>query len=149
MNLFEQLKEFLKKENVYFIERFGQHPSVNIKVSGDCGLLFVTIYFIEEKNTLLCKTDFPHRIPSTKRYKIFEYISVVNSESLISTFILDHNNFLFVKTSLFSCESLIEAETFRRFVFVNINSVNYHYKKIMILSGVSELGNLHNKIPLN
>lgn len=150
-NLFIQFKGFLKNEGVSFIERFGQNPSVSFKFHSESSLLFVTVHFIESKNTLLCRTDFPLRIPNTKRIKILDFLSVINSESLISNFILDPNNYLWAKSSLYSCENTIEDETFRRFLFVNISSLQYQFKRIMILSEIysSESRTNPDRISLN
>lgn len=137
MNLFEQLKNFLDRENIYFLERVGTNPSVNIKIEGRFSILFVTIYFIESKNTLICQTDFPVKIPTRKRNEILELISVLNNNSLITNFVLDGNNFLKVKSSLFSCESKIESETFKRLIFINLNAVENHFKKILAVAQIN------------
>jgi len=151
INLLEQFKEFLKNENVVFIERFGQHPSVNLKFQGENGLLFVTIHFFEQKKTLVCFSDFPIRIQKSKRNEVFEFLSVINVQSLITTFILDYDGYLRAKSSLFSCESEITPETFRRFLYVNVASLNTHFKKILLLAKISysDKNTIQNQISLN
>jgi hypothetical protein len=150
-NIYKQFKQFLNTENLSFIEKFGESQSVGLKIRSEFGLIFVTVYHIAEKNTLLCISEFPIRIPNTKRIRISDFISTINSESLISNFVLNPNNFLLVKTSLYACENKIEDETFRRLVYVNINSLIQNFKKIMVLAEInySSKSVSQNRISLN
>lgn len=137
INLFEQFKIFLKEEGISFIERFGELTGVNLKVEGNNGILFISVFYVKEKNSLVAFTDFPIRIPTDKRKKIYEFINVLNEQSLISNFILNEDGYVRVKSSLFSCEEKIETETFKRFLYVNFSSLDNHFKKILALSEIN------------
>lgn len=149
INLFEQFKIFLKEEGISFIERFGNLTGVNLKVEGNNGILFISVFYVKEKNSLVCFTDFPVRIPKDKRKKIFEFISVLNEQSLISNFILNEDGIVRVKSSLFSCEEKIESESFKRFLYVNFSSLDNHFKKFLALSEINYLPSTQTQISLN
>lgn len=137
INLFEQFKSFLKEEGISFIERFGKLTGVNLKVESGNGIIFISVFYVKEKNSLVCFSDFPVRIPKDKRRKIFEFISVLNEQSLISNFILNADGFLRVKSSLYSAEEKIESESFKRFLYVNFSSLDNHFKKFLALSEIN------------
>lgn len=149
INLFEQFKIFLKEEGISFIERFGKLTGVNLKVEGSNGIIFISVFYVEDKNSLVCFSDFPVRIPKDKRNKIFEFISVLNEQSLISNFILNEDGIVRVKSSLFSCEEKIESESFKRFLYVNFSSLDNHFKKFLALSEINYLPSTQTQISLN
>ena len=149
MNIFEQFKQFLQSEDVSFIERFGKLSGVNLKVEGNNGILFVSIFYLKEKNSLVCFSDFPVRIPKDRRNKINEFINVLNEQSIISNFVLNEDGFLRVKSSLFSCEEIIQTETFKRFLYVNFSTLDNQFKKILVLSEINYSQSTQQQINLN
>lgn len=137
MNILEQFKAFLQNENISFIERFGKHSGVNIKMQCNNGIIFISVFYVEDKNSLVCFSDFPVRIPKDKRPKINEYMNALNVQSLITNFVLDGEGFLKTKTSLYSCENEIETETFRRFLYVNFSTLDNQFKRFLLLSEIN------------
>lgn len=137
MNLFEQFKTFLQNENITYVERFGKYSGVSMKVEGNNGIFLISIYNLQEKNSLVCFTEFPLRIKKSKRMRIFEFINSLNEQSLISNYILNEDGFLRVKSSLFSCEEKIDLNTFRRFLYTNFNSLDNHFKHIVCLAEIN------------
>lgn len=130
MNVFESFKNFLVEEELSFIEREGKTQGVNLRINSGNGILYVAVTYIAEKNTLLSFVDYPIRVPRTLRNKMLDFISFLNTHLLLTNFILDDNGFLQLKNVLYSSGEPLEKNTFKLFLYTNISTMDFHFKKI-------------------
>lgn len=153
MNLFLLFKQFLHDEHFKFQEHLGNEKYISAKINGEKGIINTTVHYVPEQKSLLCFSDFPFIVPKSNIGSAMRFLTLKNIQMLFTTFLVnERNGIIRLKTVLYSYESEINKETFRRFFYGNFSTMDASIPEItsVIFSNPSQAIDIkNNKINLN
>ena len=118
--------EFLKNENI----NFQEHPDASAiitRIKGENGKIDTYAQVLTDKKSILIFSELPIKIPASKKLIIYEFISRINTQMILNTFLyIESKAAVNLKTSLSFEGITLNDKIYRQLLYSNFATADYY-----------------------